>query len=176
MNHIGNGSPHHCNARSGCHRRRVIAGPPHYSRRPPPKLLVAGGSSEAVLGPRADHATPGPSALVLRHACVGVTGGRVPRNRRKVAVAPGPGCDDSGGPRGNGCRRLRRGRPRTAATVGPHHQAARKVNRIAAAFDRKNPLAPNARFFCFLSRHCDAVSAAAAEGTRATRHRRLCTR
>lgn len=61
------------------------------------KLLVAGGSSEAVLGPRADHATPGPSALVFRHACVGVTRGRVPQHRRKVAVALGPGNDNSFG-------------------------------------------------------------------------------
>lgn len=54
-------------------------------------FLIAGGSSEAVLGPRTDHATPGPPALVLRHACVGVTGGRVPLHRRKAAAAPGPG-------------------------------------------------------------------------------------
>lgn len=60
-------------------------------------FLIAGGSSEAVLGPRADHATPGPSALVLRHACVGVTGGRVPRHRRKVVAAPGPGWGYSSG-------------------------------------------------------------------------------
>lgn len=65
-----------------------------------PGLLVTGGSSEAVLGPRADHATPGPSALVHRHACVGVTGRHVPRNRRKV------GChDNSGGPREARCKR-----------------------------------------------------------------------
>lgn len=51
-----------------------------------PRPLVAGVSSEAVLGPRADHATPGPSALVHRHACVGVTGGHVPRHRRKVGA------------------------------------------------------------------------------------------
>lgn len=67
---------------------------------PSHRLLVAGESSEAVLGPHADHATPGPSALVLRHACVGVTRGRVPRHGRKVAAAPGPGCDNSGGARG----------------------------------------------------------------------------
>jgi len=60
-------------------------------------LLIAGGSSEAVLGPRTDHATPGPSALVLRHACVGVTGGRVPLHRRKVAAAPGPGWGNLSG-------------------------------------------------------------------------------
>lgn len=68
--------------------------------RPSASLLVVGGSSEAVLGPRAGHATPGPSALVLRHACVGGTGGRVPQHRRKVAAAPGPGCANSGGARG----------------------------------------------------------------------------
>lgn len=53
------------------------------------RLLVAGGSSEAVLGPHADHATPGPSALVLRHACVGVTGVRVPQHCQKVVAAAG---------------------------------------------------------------------------------------
>lgn len=58
-------------------------------RAPGAELLVAGGSSEAVPGPRADHATPGPSAPVLRHACVGVTGTSVPRHVREVSVGRG---------------------------------------------------------------------------------------
>lgn len=89
------------------------------------EFLVAGGSSEAVLGPRAGHATPGPSALVLRHACVGVTGGRVPRHRRKVAAASGPGCANSGGPRGTAADD--HAPPVIAAA------AAAKGNRIATA-------------------------------------------